>query len=213
MKTFWRIVAHILELLLAFAVLFLVFIRYDEHLYIHTNDYRLSPAEQQKIQEGDIILRAGFGYVSDRILSYLDERCPVSHCGIVDSTVDGWRVIHTVSSQISGIDGMQADPLGRFVKHSRPGSLIVVRPKGLDDNTKEEIANEARGYLAQKLPFDDGFDPYDHTSLYCTELIWLILRDVADLDIYHGAVSRGDYLPFACFTDTGSFDIIINHQR
>lgn len=48
----------------------------------HKSD-KLSSAEVAMLCNGDIILRKGFGFVSNKIVEILDETYSLSHCGIV----------------------------------------------------------------------------------------------------------------------------------
>ena len=177
------------------------------------SDY-LSTTEAAMLRDGDIIIRKGFGFVSNKITEILDEPYNVSHCGVVCNTTssDGPTVIHSVSSTLSDIDGVQSCSLKRFAGESRENSIIVVRYKDTTKHRPELIAAEAKRYLDAKLPFDNGFDLNDSSEMYCTELVWKILFDNFGHDLYPDK-SSFTALGFKPLLDTAYFHIVISHNN
>lgn len=174
--------------------------------------YALSMEETALLQDGDIILRRGHGMVSDMIAKLLAEPFDISHCGVIAERDGELWVVHSVSNNVSDFDGMQAHRLPVFVRQSKPGSVIVTRLRTDDDRTG--IARKARHYLRQQLPFDHHFDRQDSTHIYCSELVWRILRDEYGLDILDGVVEdRLSPFRFAHLMDPRWFDVVLNHQQ
>jgi len=181
-------------------------------------NYTLLPEEFFNIQNGDIIMRQGYGIVSSIILKTLNEDIPVSHIGIISQNNAGdYYVIHSVSRAISDYDGIQIDKLDRFINNSRPGSIIITRyylPKIDDNYAGKQISDRARYYLDKKIPFDHSFNFEDTTSFFCSELVWRILVDLFDDDVFDDY--NKDYLikrlKFEPFYDTNRFEIIVNHH-
>lgn len=181
------------------------------------NYYHLAPDEIQKIQDGDICLRHGFGLVSDLIVEQLDENYDLSHCAILckDSTGKIY-VIHSVSSSISPYDGVQKQELEPFIRDSWKNSVVIVRykGKGTKKGTNAGIARRAKEYLKKQIPFDNSFDINDSSSFYCTELLWkCILNEYGDDILMDHYNKRKDHMRFDTFLDTSRFEIIINHQE
>lgn len=175
--------------------------------------YVLAPAEVALLEPGDIILRRGSGLVSDFISSVLSEPFDVSHCGIVAEHDSALWVIHSVSSSISDADGMQAHRLQDFVGQSKPGSVIVSRLR--TDADRALIAERAKGYLRRKVPFDHDFDLDDTTSIYCSELVWRIIRDEYGVDVFDSAAvdDKAGRYRFMRLLDTARFEVVLNHQK
>ena len=86
--------------------------RYGDNL--HSEPYFLSQEDKVLIQEGDIILRMGEGWLSQFICKHLHDTIRVSHCGILVKSEADWEVIHVLSKEVSDIDGVQSCPLGQF---------------------------------------------------------------------------------------------------
>lgn len=196
-------------------ILFLLSYKFQSQREQFFSTYSLRDEELEIIQEGDIILRWGFGLVSDIIVKTLKEELSISHCAIVvnDST-EGFKVIHTISQSLSDFDGIQIQNLNTFVKNSNKNSILVVRFKDADELTGKLIAQKAIYYLKQKIPFDHNFDLDNKDEFFCTELIWRIILDVFDIDIFENKKnSTKDYLKFSNFYDSDYFDVIINHHE
>lgn len=174
--------------------------------------YALDPTEMSLLQEGDIILRRGSGFVSDMIAKLLEEEYDLSHCGIVAQRDGELYVVHAVSNNISEVDGMQVHRLPEFIRQSKQGSVVVCRLRTTDD--RSGIARDALKYLQQAVPFDHHFDLSDSSSFYCSELPWHIIRSRFGVDIF-GGVAGQEYAHyrFANFMDPELFDLVIDHQK
>ena len=105
---------------------------------------RLSPSQEKLLQEGDIILRRGYGFFSDIIAQRLNDKTfDVTHSGILYRKNNQWWVIHSLSSDVSPIDGMQEQPLRTFLKYSTPKKILIVRPKQITPTEGKEVVKKA----------------------------------------------------------------------
>jgi hypothetical protein len=177
--------------------------------------YLLSPDESAKLRNGDIIMRKGEGFVSGIINDLFNTGYNLSHCGIVLVENDSVKVIHTVSSELSKIDGVQTEPLKKFVKESVLNTLMVVRYKA-DQEIGTQIASASKVYLTPERhkAFDHKFDLADSTKFYCTELIHYAFLDVFGKDMFPERLQSDhpNFLGLDAFLDTTRFEIILNHQ-
>lgn len=176
--------------------------------------YHLTPEERSLIQDGDIILRHGFGLVSDLIVEQLNENYDLSHCAILCKDGDSITVIHSVSSSISPHDGVQSQALDPFIRDSQKNSVIIVRYKKHGERgSREGISRRAKEYLAKEVPFDESFDINDSSEFYCTELLWkCIYNEFGDDILMDHYNKRRDHMRFDTFLDTSRFEIILNHH-
>ena len=139
---------------------------------------RLSPTQLDSLQQGDIILRRGYGFCSDMISQRLNKgKFDVTHSGILYRRQGQWWVIHSLSSDVSETDGMQQQPLATFLNYSMPEKLLVVRPQGLTSEQGLKVVERALYYLQKGVPFDHRGVIDDPSELYCTELIYQILEN------------------------------------
>jgi Permuted papain-like amidase enzyme, YaeF/YiiX, C92 family len=123
------------------------------------------------IKEGDILLRQGQGPFSTHIVRYLDEKHPLSHCGIVCNINNKLMVVHCISEELSGIDGAQTQSIPDFFADVADSNIAIVRPL-LDTNQKIKFISEAKRYLNKKIKFDHDFNFKDTSKLYCSELVY-----------------------------------------
>lgn len=176
--------------------------------------YVLSPSEKHELQTGDIILRRGYGFVSSMILKMMKERLPVTHIGIILNEQDGLKVAHTLSSSVSDEDGLRIQPIDAFTHNSHDSTLLVVRLKEFDQNSKKDIQDQVQYYLKRNPPFDKTFDYKDTTAYYCSELIWRIYEHNLKILKIHDSISADEkYQTLKMFYDTNYVEYIINHHQ
>jgi hypothetical protein len=110
-------------------------------LFIHANpNYRLTAEEKSLLQEGDVILRRGEGFVSSVINNLSESEYQISHCAILVKKDSVWHVVHTVSSDLSDVDGVQTEPLDKFTGESVENTIVVLRFKA-DSLQRQQIAD------------------------------------------------------------------------
>jgi hypothetical protein len=189
-------------------ILFALFIIYNQIVQKEETDnsYSLTADQKQKIREGDIIFRRGFGIISDAIVRFSRNKYQISHCGIIIKDSHGfWQVVHTVSNTLSHADGMQVDKLDNFVRQSHTGSILLVRCRNADSIQTANIIHWAKYYLGQAIPFDERFDNEDSTAFFCTEFIGRVLEKSDTTIIF----PHHDYRHFEPLWDSMKFEIII----
>lgn len=176
--------------------------------------YSLSDIEVDKLEDGDIILRHGYGLVSDMIVKTLNDDLDISHCAIVSKRDTGIAIIHAVSQSLSEYDGVQAQDLKTFIRDSKINSVIVLRYKLDDKSSYSKITKKADYYLKTRKPFDHSFDLADSSTFYCTELIWRIFKDEFNIDIFRNRYGKSnqEHLKFDLFMDTTFFKVVLNHH-
>ncbi len=179
-----------------------------------TSNYRLSSDEIARIEDGDIILRHGYGLVSDMIVERLNENYDLSHCGIICKEKDSIYIIHSVSSSVSPDDGVQTQGLNAFVHDAQKNSIVLIRYKNKGTSgSNAGISRRAKAYLQQKITFDHSFDLADSSDFYCTELIWKCIYNEYHDDFFTNHYDqRNDFMRFDVFLDTNKFEVIFNHH-
>lgn len=216
MKKAIIIIFIVLTAITASTYLFLRHYNYRSEQEQLVSKYSLSPKEISLLKEGDIILRHGYGFVSDMIVETLNNSIGLSHCSILTRDDNGkWLIVHSVSSTLTDIDGVQSQPLAPFINDSKKNSVVVIRYKhAKNDSDLARIGERARYYLEKQIPFDDSFDLNDSTKFYCSELPWKIFKDEYNIDIFEtkNRAEHYDYMKLDCFFDTSNFEIILDHR-
>ena len=130
----------------------------------------------EKLEPGDIILKCGYGFISNSIIKILQEPISISHCGIVCIQHDSIFVTHSIAAEISDKDGVQTKLLNEFLLDTKPESLFILRHKS-SFTKRQQIQKRALLYLQEKTPFDYAMDITEKSSIYCSELVFHVLND------------------------------------
>ncbi len=131
-----------------------------------------------KLADGDIILRKGTGPLSFQIMNATKE--DYSHCGVIVKEDEKWRVIHSIGGSVSGEngkDGVQISDLDEFIRFAADSMLFICRAT-FQDSIGPKIAEHAYDFLDRGTPFDHAFNLFSKDKIYCSELLFYILRDI-----------------------------------
>lgn len=207
--------ATILVFIAAF-VLFLVTYDFRSEQKQQFETYDLTAEEYGMLQDGDLILRNGYGLVSDAIANSMNEEFHVSHVAVLvksDTAPHGFRLIHCISQSLSAWDGVQEQSFPRFIRDSQRNSIMVVRLNVVPDSSRHLISQKALEYLDRRVPFDHAFDIEDSSHLYCSELPWLIIKNEFGIDIFKDKMNeQKDHMKFSNFWNPDYFEVIFNHN-
>ncbi|MCO6494595.1 MAG: hypothetical protein J5I91_02810 [Bacteroidetes bacterium] len=170
---------------------------------------QLSEVEMARLEEGDIIMRRGFGKISDFILKYFSGEIGLTHCGVLTLKADKWYVINCESNE--NHDGMQLVSLGRFLKDSYPQTIAVVR-LNKEERVRTDFLYWMKYYLGQQTRFDYKFDDKDSSEFYCTEVIDIALQKALGKRVLTQRKNMGliDAPTYENFFLKEHFQIIIN---
>ncbi len=133
------------------------------------------------IKEGDILLRQGQGPLSTHIVRYMDEKHPLSHCGIVCKVNNKLTIVHCISEELSGIDGVQTQSIPDFFADVADSNIAIIRPM-LNSSQRIKFVSEAKRYLNRKIKFDHDFNFKDTTKLYCSEMVYYCYKNSTKKD-------------------------------
>jgi hypothetical protein len=171
----------------------------------------LTKAEIAKLQTGDVLLRRGFGIVSEFIANYLGETYPITHCGmLIVQSPDSILVLHTQSDNEQ--NGILYQSLPEFVRQSQEGTLAAVRLK-VSTAQKMQMLAEFERLRRKGVRFDMGFDDADTTEMYCAELKKYVFKQVTGVDILPDRATRMgiDVIRMSNFFNPQYFEPLFNH--
>lgn len=151
----------------------------------------LANCDFSKLENGDILLKCGFGMISKQISSSLQEEAPLSHCAIFVKEKDSTYIIHSVAGEIADKDGVQTITLNNFIKDTKEGSFFVLRLKS-DKASRDKIVMAAKKVLADSVKFDYDLNLKDTTRMYCAELLKHSLERATSKNIYTLTKPVGD---------------------
>ena len=157
------------------------------------------------IKDGDIILRLGDGAWSApfRDFSLNDKR--FSHLGIVRIRGTHITVINSVGYLRNKEKGVDEVSLEKFLQVARV--IGVFRVKSIDGKL---ISDKAVEYVDR--PFDWSFDLLDDSKIYCTELLYAVLKSAApefELTTRYVDTINRDVIPLDSISASPDFDEIL----
>lgn len=163
------------------------------------------------VQTGDIVLKRGFGKVSRMITQGFNEKVPISHCGIIVCTKDSNFIVHSVSSGLSKIDGVQTILFKNFLDDCQSNYFYVVRKK-INKNQLQAFANKALEFSQKQIPFDHEADNDLKNKMSCTELIyWCQKETFGYSDINTKSIAGKEIFVFNGLLDTSKYKIIYHY--
>lgn len=146
---------------------------------------------QPHLKNGDIILRSGIGFWSERFRQSNTNDKRFSHVGIVLVDEQGTvSVLHAEGDDHTGDGMVSIVSLEQFV-----GESVDIGVSRLRDADPDRFVSEAKKYLGR--PFDWKFDTDSSSEIYCTELVELAMKDIYP----ERSLARNSYniiLPEAC---------------
>jgi hypothetical protein len=158
---------------------------------------------------GDIILKKGKGMISSQIANTLNEPIPFSHCGILIKPDSGNIVIQSVAKEINGKDGVQAAYFSEIIKDIDYPNFYIVRLKNKE--LRKLLEEGAKEKLLEKAPFDYEFNHHENSKIYCTELVYLILKEKCNLDFFKiKKVQKNEFLLINSLLDNNYFEIVLH---
>lgn len=157
----------------------------------------LPKSVMNKIDGGEIILRKGKGYLSNVIVNLLGEKLNYSHAGVLIKEKDEIYIIHSLSDDVSEIDGVQKCTIKEFLSDIADSSLCIVKPL-TDSLGSQLIQKKAKEYLKQQVPFDHHFSMQSKDELHCSELIHDVLIESLNKEIL--PVSKRGGIPIILFS-------------
>jgi hypothetical protein len=174
------------------------------------NNKRITPSEVDLngLESGDIILKRGFGKVSKMITQYLDEKIPISHCGIIICEIDSIYVVHSVAKGYAPKDGVQTILLIDFLKDCQADYFYVVRKKSAPESRKR-FALKALEFSQQQIPFDHEANNQSKDEMSCTELIyWCQIESFGNSDLTSISFTDKQLFVFNGLLDTSKYQIV-----
>lgn len=158
-----------------------------------------------KIRSGDIILRHYDDYFGDITLRILDEEVKLTHLGIIQKEKNTFYVIHIIGDD-AGVNIIRKNSLQTFVNDSSVKNVIIVRLKG---SYNESIIEQAQYYYNKKVKFDYKFNTFDPSEMYCSELLYHILKTINKSDIVrYKSSGPKSIIKFSSFLNEEHFEII-----
>lgn len=134
----------------------------------------------EDLREGDLVVRTTDSLLSLLSLSLSESDRRFSHVGIlVKSGGEEWLVIHARPGE-DNQPGVIGEPLETFLAPALRRGYYRLR---ISDGEALSLSRRAVEWQSQGIPFDHQFDLSNDHALYCTELIWKLVREDLGVDM------------------------------
>ncbi len=131
-------------------------------------------------QPGDLVVRLGDDFISDRIRYISAKDHSYSHAGII--------VIHDYKKMVCniypddfvpGADTIRYDIIDSFL-NTRTNLKCALYHYDLSDTENIQLEAQLNNYYRKKVHFDKTFDLKTDDKLYCSEMIYKVLKKVTN---------------------------------
>lgn len=156
------------------------------------------------LNDGDIICRLGDRLWSQIFKDFSADDKRFSHIGIIRIYNNQITVIHAEGTTKPGKDFVKEEPIDDFLKAAKAKGIY--RIMDLDGN---KISSMALEYI--DVPFDWKFDIDEPSKLYCTELLYVILKRLVpsfELNTAYIKELGKDIIPIDSITNSEHFSEI-----
>lgn len=129
-------------------------------------------------QTGDLVVRLGDDFISDRIryLSATDHS--YSHAGVVLMHNNNKMICNIYPDDIvPGADTVRYDPIDSFLNR-RTNLTCALYRYDLSENEKQNFQEELNTYHKNKIHFDKKYDLTTDDKMYCSEMIYKALKKI-----------------------------------
>lgn len=130
---------------------------------------------QTKIQDGDIIFQTSQSPQCEAVRIATNSK--FSHCGIIYDINGKWFVFEAVQP-------VKLTPFDEWIQHGKDSKYLVKRLKNSDKVLTPIVLQKMKAYSQQ---FDgkeyDAFFEWSDTRIYCSELIWKIYKNAANIEL------------------------------
>lgn len=126
-------------------------------------------------RDGDLICRLGSAWYSSYMSQLVSESKRFSHIGILVQSADntGWFVFHAEEDSERGYNGVVLEPLEMFLSSAKSMGLYRLH---LSAQEQQQMREQVDSLNTPALTFDASFGDSDTLTVYCTELVALILQ-------------------------------------
>jgi hypothetical protein len=131
-------------------------------------------------QPGDLLVRLGDDFISDRIRYLSEKDHSYSHAGIVVFHNNKKMVCHNYPDDfVPGADTVRYDAIDSFL-NTKTNLKCALYRYDISDSEKLNLETELRKFHNAKVHFDKVYDLRTDDKLYCSEMIYKALKKVTN---------------------------------
>ena len=148
----------------------------------------------QNLQDGDIVVRSGKGFISDVFRNTSRRERKYSHAGLVVIRQGRPYVIHVIGHEGNTTNGdLREEPIERFCSSEANLGYAIYRC-GLNAKQKDQLNQLLSAMQRSHLKFDDHFDLKSNEAMYCSEFISKMLYRSAGICFPVSHIGNSTYI-------------------
>jgi hypothetical protein len=135
---------------------------------------------KKNCRPGDLVVRLGDDFISDRIRYLSAKDNSYSHAGIIVMHNNKKMVCHIYPDDfVPGADTVRYDLIDSFL-NTRTNLKCALYRYELSENEKINFEAELNKYYNNKIHFDKRYELASDDKLYCSEMIYKALKKITD---------------------------------
>ncbi len=128
-----------------------------------------------KVHDGDIIFQTSESKQCEAVRIATNSK--FSHCGIIFFVNGGEFVLEAVQP-------VKITPLEEWITHGRDHKYVIKRLKNAETILNDETLGKMKSYGKSLLGKEyDGYFEWTDNRIYCSELVWKIYKNGADIEL------------------------------
>jgi hypothetical protein len=149
---------------------------------LEKNEYDLyAQLQQHDFREGYLIFVTKPGVWGDIAQGFSGRDSRYGHIGIIAKSQDGaWTVINAAGDPMDPEGSIREENLKNFMASATKVGIFELK---LDADQTKKLIDRARFYVDAKYKFNSQFILGQTNAFYCTELIWVLIKEVTSNDI------------------------------
>ena len=149
---------------------------------LEQNEYDLyEQLQQHDFREGYLIFVTKPGVWGDIAQGFSGRDSRYGHIGIIAKSQDGaWTVINAAGDPMDPEGSIREENLKNFMASATKVGIFELK---LDADQTKKLIDRARFYVDAKYKFNSQFILGQTNAFYCTELIWVLIKEVTSNDI------------------------------
>lgn len=128
-----------------------------------------------KIKDGDLIFQTSESKQCEAVRIATNSK--FSHCGLIYNINGNWFVFEAVQP-------VKLTRLEEWIQHGKDHKYLVKRLKNADavltPATLQKMKDYSQGFMNKEY---DAFFEWDDTRIYCSELIWKVYKNGANIEL------------------------------
>ena len=159
------------------------------------------------IESGDLIYRYQDSFISNLVLKYQGE-ASYSHVGIAIKENGQIKVLHALLEPDKKIDGVTSSTYCDYVHDSVRIEVKRLRKSSLD--VTNQLQKNIK--LIGNKKFNRTFSLDTKDSVYCTQFIWLLFRDIKPADPFEVDLKSNKIITVKKLLDSNYFFTVFNQS-